>query len=53
METILVTIFGHVIDIQRGELDELTTAADSIVRGTVEEQTLNAAALILILSKPF
>ena len=52
METILATIFGQVIDIQRGESDELTAAVDSVFRGTVEGQTLNAAVLIMILSKP-
>lgn len=51
METILATAFGRVIDVQRGESDELTTAVDSIFRGTEEGQSLDAAVIILMLSK--
>lgn len=53
METILATAFGQVMDVQRGESDELLTAADSIFRNTKEGQLLDAAAIIMILSKPF
>ena len=33
METIVATAFGRVVDIQRGEHDELTDAAAEIFRG--------------------
>ena len=36
METIIATAFGRVIDIQGGENDELTNAADLIFQGTAE-----------------
>ena len=51
METILATAFGRVIDIQRGESDELTSAVDSIFRGVQEGQSLNASILITVLSE--
>ena len=53
MEIILATAFGQVIDVQRGESDELTTAIDSFFRGTQEGQSLSVAVIILITSKPF
>ena len=51
METILATAFGRVMDIQRGESDELTSAVDSIFRGVQEGQSLNASYLITVLSE--
>ena len=36
METIVATAFGRVIDIQGGENDELTKAADLVFRGAEE-----------------
>lgn len=51
METILATAFGRVIDIQRGESDELTAAVDSIFRGAQEGQSMDGAVLNLLISK--
>ena len=51
METILATAFGRVIDVQRGDSDELTMAVDSIFRGVQEGQSLDASSIILVLSK--
>ena len=51
METILATAFGRVIDVQRGDSDELTMAVDSIFRGVQEGQSLDARSIILVLSK--
>ena len=36
METILATAFGRVIDIQRGEADELTKASASLSEAALE-----------------
>ena len=51
METILATAFDHVIDIQRGESDELTRAVDSIFRGIQEGGSLDEDALISLFSE--
>ena len=51
METILATAFGRVMDIQRGESDELTSAVDSLFIGVQEGQLMNASILITILSE--
>ena len=51
METILATAFGRVIDIQRGESDDLTRAVDSIFRGVQEGGSLDGAALISLFSE--
>ena len=51
METILATAFGRVIDIQRGEADELTKASASISELALEgADTLD---LILVLLSEF
>ena len=51
METILATAFGRVIDVQRGESDELTRAVDSIFRSVQEGRSFDGAALISLFSK--
>ena len=51
METILATAFGRVIDIQRGESDELTRAVDSIFRGLEEGGSLDRNIIISLISK--
>lgn len=51
LEIILATAFGRAIDIQRGESDDLTKAVDFMFRSVVEGESLNQAAIILILSE--
>jgi hypothetical protein len=51
METILATAFGRVVDIQRGESDDLTKAVDSIFRGLQEGGSSDGATLISLISK--
>ena len=51
METILATAFGRVIDIQRGESDELTRAVDSTFRSFQEGGSLDRTALTFLLSE--
>ena len=51
METILATAFGRVIEIQRGESDELTSAVDSIFRGVQEGQSMSATFIMSVLSE--
>ena len=46
METILAIAFGRVVDLQRGEADELTLAAQGIFRNA-EKGTFPTARLIL------
>ena len=53
METIIATAFGRVIDIQGGENDELTNAADLIFRGTAEGNKTSAAYVLPLISKSF
>ena len=53
METILATAFGRVIDIQRGESDELTRAVDSIFRGVQEGGSIDGTAITFLLSELF
>ena len=50
METIIATAFGRVIDIQGGENDELTNAADLLIQGTAEG---NKAYVLPLISKSF
>ena len=48
METILATAFGRVIDIQRGEADELTKASASLSEAALEGgDTLDLILLLL------
>ena len=51
METILATAFGRVVDIQRGESDDLTRAVDSIFRSLQEGGSLDGATLITLFSE--
>ena len=51
METILATAFGRVIEIQRGESDELTSAVDSIFRGVQEGKSMSATFVMSVLSE--
>ena len=53
METILAIAFGRVIDLQRGESDQLTEAARAMFRGGEEGKSTSLAPILLILSKPF
>ncbi|XP_064394654.1 cytochrome P450 3A24-like [Halichondria panicea] len=50
METIIATAFGRVIDIQGGENDELTNAADLIFRGTAEGNKTSAAYVLPLIN---
>ena len=51
METILATAFGRVIDIQRGEADELTKASASI--SELSREGADTLDLILVLLSEF
>ena len=51
METILATAFGRVVDIQRGESDDLTKAVDSIFRRIQEGSSFDQSVLILLMSE--
>lgn len=51
METIVAIAFGRVIDIQRGENDELTNAANVMFRGAEEGNKTSLAVLLPLLSK--
>ena len=50
METILAIAFGRVIDLQRGESDQLTEAASAIFRGAQEGSSQGLAVITMILS---
>ena len=50
MEIIIATAFGRIIDIQRGESDQLVDAVKTFFGGTTEGQFLNLNALIFIFS---
>ena len=51
METILATAFGRVVDIQRGESDDLTRAVDSIFRGLQEGESSSETTLTTLFSE--
>ena len=51
METILATAFGRVLNIQRGEGDQLTEVASLVFAGAQEGQTTTTAFVTLILSE--
>ncbi len=53
METIIATAFGRVIDIQGGQNDELTNAADLIFRGAAEGNKTSLAYVLPLTSKSF
>lgn len=53
METIVATAFGRVVDIQGGENDQLTTAADLIFRGAEEGNSTSGVVLIPLISKHY
>ncbi len=53
METIIATAFGRVMDIQGGENDELTNAADLIFRGAAEGNKTSVAYVLPLTSKSF
>ena len=50
METIIATAFGRIIDVQRGESDQLVDAAKVIFSSTAEGQYLSPSGLIMIVS---
>ena len=50
METILATAFGRVINLQRGEANQLTQAAAAVFGGVQEDQGLPLDAITVILS---
>ena len=50
METIIATAFGRIIDVQRGESDQLVDAAKMIFSGTTEGQYLSLSGLMFIVS---
>ncbi len=51
METIIATSFGRVVNIQGGEHDELTKAADLIFRGAEEGSKTSLTRLVALFSK--
>ena len=51
METILATAFGRVIDIQRGESDDLARAVDSFFMNIQEGGFFDATALVSLFSE--
>ena len=51
METVLATAFGRVIDLQRGEADQLTDACATIFSGLQEGKGLSGEFIILLLSE--
>lgn len=53
METILATAFGRVIDIQRGESDQLTEAAATIFSNAHEQKKTSAIYMLMVLSKGY
>jgi hypothetical protein len=50
METLLATAFGRVLDIQRGQSDELTQAAASVFSGSQEGKKTSAHYVTTLLS---
>ena len=50
METILVTAFGRVINLQCGEANQLTQAAAAMFGAAHEDQGLPVDAIMVILS---
>ena len=51
METILATAFGRVVNIQRGEGDQLTEAAGIVFSGAQEGRGISGSYLTLVLSE--
>ncbi len=51
METILATAFGRVIEVQKGQSNELTKAATVILSGTQENRISSMSFLIMLFSK--
>ena len=51
METILATAFGRVIDIQRGESDDLARAVDDFFMNIQEGGVFDATALVSLFSE--
>ena len=51
METIVAIAFGRVVDIQRGENDELTNAANLVFRGAEEGNKTSLNVILPLLSK--
>ena len=49
METILATAFGRVIDIQRGEGDQLTNACAAVFRSFQEGSSLSLESIVMVL----
>ena len=51
MEIILATAFGRMIDIQRGESDELTKVTDERFRQMDEGQLTSRDGLVMVISE--
>ena len=51
METILATAFGRIVNIQRGESDELTKAANDLFRRAEEGNLTSRGSLVVLISK--
>ena len=51
METILATAFGRIIDVQRGESDELTKAANERFRQMDEGRLTSRDVLVMMISE--
>ena len=50
LETIIATAFGRIIDIQRGESDQLVDAVKIFLSGVTEEKNLSVDKLLIILT---
>ena len=51
METILATAFGRVVNVQRGESDELTKAARDRFRQLEEGRSTSRETVMLLISE--
>ena len=49
METIMATAFGRVLNLQRGEGDQLTEAANAIFSGVRSDATFSLARISLLM----
>lgn len=51
METLLATAFGRIVDVQRGESDELAKAAAAVFNRSQEGENTSFLRLNMLLSK--
>ena len=51
METIIASAFGRVIEIQKGQSDELTEAAEVIFNTSRDKEMTSIPFMVMLLSK--